>query len=75
LLLEPSDGERERLLDGLVDARHVFDTLRRQSIAARHSSLSRLCLAFCVEALCGCTAASLHRTILLLNALLCLASC
>jgi hypothetical protein len=41
LLLEPSEGERDRLLDGLVDARHVFDALHRQSTSARPSSLSR----------------------------------
>jgi hypothetical protein len=30
LILEPSEGEeRDCLLDGLVDARHVFDALRR----------------------------------------------
>jgi hypothetical protein len=29
LILEPSEGEeRDCLLDGLVDARHVFDALR-----------------------------------------------
>jgi hypothetical protein len=42
LLLEPSKGERDRLLDGLVDARHVFDVLHRQGTAARPSSLSRM---------------------------------
>jgi hypothetical protein len=49
--------------------------LRRQSAAARLSSLSRLCVAYCDEAICRCSAASLHRAILLHNALLCLAPC
>jgi hypothetical protein len=53
----------------------VFDPLRRQSAAARLSSLSRLCVAFCDEAICRCSAASLHRAVLLLNAPLSLAPC
>jgi hypothetical protein len=53
----------------------VFDPLRRQSAAARLSSLSHLCVAFCDEAICRCSAASLHRAVLLHNALLCLAPC